>query len=290
MHRSTLRVVCATLMTLVNLALIPESNAAASVPQPTIVQPPDRFFQEGSALDVVVSFSGANSGEGQRRANMTIQLMVDGALVEERALPSAGGVSSFTVAANPADPIGLIQVCVSKSGSGSGDRACRRLRAAGTREYDSLRRSLEELNEISDAVTRYCNLRLGYRGVPQTLAALVPDFLERVPTVSPLGTPYEYTATGEHFELRLALPGVGEIVSEDGRSQASRGAITDREAARLTRQHSRSWHSPSSPTGWTTTTSRRRSRRSLPSTGGLYPSWTRTDVRTSSRSRPTRTC
>lgn len=100
-----------------------------------------------------------------------------------------------------------------------------------------MRRSLEEMNEISDAVVRYSITRLGYRGVPRTLNELVPDFLAAVPSASPLSSPYVYTPTGEHFALRLALPGTGEIVNEDGSfTRLPRGAITDREAARLTRQ------------------------------------------------------
>ena len=71
MRRSTVPVVCLALLTFANVTLIPASNAAASVPQPTIVQPPDRFFQEEGALDVVMSYSSANAGEGQRRAKMT---------------------------------------------------------------------------------------------------------------------------------------------------------------------------------------------------------------------------
>src|SRR6476659_6197662 len=41
----------------------------------------------------------------------------------------------------------------------------------------------------------------------------------------------------DHFVLRTALPGAGEIRIEDGEfTKLPRGAITEREAARLTRQ------------------------------------------------------
>ena len=222
------------LVALMSVVMSSASNAATAVPQPTIVRPPDRFFEEGSSLDVVVSYGLARAGT--RRANLSVQLTVDGALVAEGPLPAGGGVSTFTVPVNPEDPIALIQVCIVRSGAAP-DRACTRVRAAGTREFDSLRRTLEEMNEIADAVVRYSITRLGYRGVPQSLDVLVPDFLASVPSTSPFASPYEYTTTGEHFVLRLALPGVGEIVNEDGAfTKLPNGSITDREAARLTRQ------------------------------------------------------
>jgi hypothetical protein len=96
-----------------------------------------------------------------------------------------------------------------------------------------MRRSLEEMNQIADAVVRYSVMRLGYGRVPQTLDELVPDFLNNVPSASPLSTPYEYTASDVHFALRLALPGSGEIRNDDGAfTNLPRGAMTDREAAR----------------------------------------------------------
>jgi Bacterial type II secretion system protein G. len=219
------------------LTVMSALQAAASVPTPTIVQPTDRFFQEGNALEVVVTYDRSDTGSSPRRANASVQLVVDGVVLEERALGATEVVSRFAIPVTADDAIILIQVCVQQAGLGAEDRDCARARAAGTTEFDRLRRSLEEMNEISDAVMRYSLTRLGYRGVPQTLDELVPDFLATVPSASPFSSPYEYTATGEHFALRLALPGVGEIVSEDGSfTRLPRGAITDREAARLIRQ------------------------------------------------------
>jgi hypothetical protein len=100
-----------------------------------------------------------------------------------------------------------------------------------------MRRSLEEMNQIADAVVRYSVMRLGYGRVPQTLDELVPAFLDHVPSASPLSAPYEYTPSGVHFVLRLALPGSGEIRNDDGAfTKLPRGAMTDREAARVVRQ------------------------------------------------------
>ncbi|MBZ5637549.1 MAG: type II secretion system protein GspG [Acidobacteriia bacterium] len=237
MSRSAARMTWSLLLALGILALIPASGAEARPPAPTIVQPPDRFFQEGNVLDVVVSLGGSSTASIRRGARTEIQLIVDGEVIEERNLASDVGVSTFEVPVNPEDPIGLIQVCARQAGSRSDDRECRRVRAAGAREFDRLRRSLEEMNEISDAVVRYSELRLGYGHVPQTLEGLVPVFLDRVPSASPLSTPYEYTAAEGHFTLCLALPGSGEIRNDDGAfTKLPRGAITDREAARLTRQ------------------------------------------------------
>lgn len=219
------------------IVLIPASFAGSTPPVPTIVQPPDRFFQEGNKLAVVVGYEGSNNGSSQRRSNLSVQLIVDGTLIEQRPVPSDGGVSTFTVSTNSEAPISLIEVCVQQGGSGSDNRVCRRVRAAGFREFDRVRRSLEEMTEISDAVVRCSVMRLGWGHVPQTLEELVPAFLERVPTTSPFSIPYEYTVTGGHFALRLVLPGSGEIRNDDGAfTKMPRGAITDREAARLTRQ------------------------------------------------------
>lgn len=219
------------------VALIPVSEAEARSPVPTIVQPPDRFFQDGNVLNVVVSHERPSAPSTRRGARMAIQLMVDGELAEERVLPSGTSVSTFVVPIHPEDPIGLIQVCIGRTGSQSADRECRRVRAAGPREVDLMRRSLEEMNEIADAVIRYSVMRLGFGRAPQSLEELVPDFLDHVPWASPLSTPYEYTASEVHFALRLALPGSGEIRNEDGAfTRLPRGAITDREAARVVRQ------------------------------------------------------
>jgi hypothetical protein len=237
MPGSAARIPWISLVLVASLASIPTATAATGAPTPTIVQPPDRFFQEGDVLDVIVSYDRSNAGSSPRRASVSVQLMVDGRVTEERTLAPSVSVSTFVVPVNAEDPIGLIQVCVRQSGSGPDDRTCRRVRAAGTREFDRLRRSLEEMNEIADAVVRYSTMRLGYQGVPQTLDALIPEFRASAPSTSPFSSPYEYTATGAHFRLRLALPGVGEIVNEDGSFiRLPTGAITDREAARLTRQ------------------------------------------------------
>lgn len=226
-----------SLLALAILALVPTSEAAANLPAPTIIQPPDHFFQEGSVLDVVVNHRTGDAATTRHDARMEIQLIVDGEVIEERKLPSDVRISRFEVPIDPDDAIGLIQVCVRQAGSRSGDRACRRVRAAGAREFDRMRRALEEMNEISDAVVRYSILRLGYGQVPPTLEELVPDFLDRVPSASPLSKPYEYTGGEGHFALRVALPGGGEIRSEDGAfTKLPRGAITDREAARVARQ------------------------------------------------------
>jgi hypothetical protein len=207
------------------------------VPTPTIVQPPDRFFQEGSVLDVVVRHESSDASTTRRASRNKIQLIVDGALFEERTLRSDAGVSSFSIPINRDEAIGLIQVCIGRPGSQLDDRKCQRVRAAGPREFDGLRRSLEEMNQIADAVVRYSVMRLGYGRVPQTLDELVPVFLDHVPSASPLSTPYEYTASDVHFALRLALPGSGEIRNDDGAfTKLPRGAITDREAARVVRQ------------------------------------------------------
>jgi hypothetical protein len=219
------------------MLVVRHTSAGTHPPTPTIIRPPDRFFQGSSALDVVVSYGSSTAPSDPRHAKLSIQLVVDGAVIEERALASDVGVSSFVVPVNPTDPVALIQVCIRQGSPGSTDRACAQVRAAGVREFDLMRRSLEEMSELSDAVVRYSMMRLGYRGVPQTLDDLVPGFLEQVPSASPFSSPYEYTPTGEHFALRLALPGVGEIVNVDGSfTRLPRGAITDREAARLTRQ------------------------------------------------------
>ena len=53
---------------------------------------------------------------------MAIPLMVDGEVVEERALPSDASVSTFVVPINPEDPIGLIPVCIGRAGSQEVDR------------------------------------------------------------------------------------------------------------------------------------------------------------------------
>lgn len=237
MLRSVTCVVRSPLVALGITVLIPASFAGSNLPAPRIVQPPDRFFQESSNMAVVVGYDGANNGSSQLRPNMSVQLIVDGALIEQRPVPTDGRVSTFTVLTNSENPISLIEVCVQQGGSGSDDRVCRRVRAAGIREFDRVRRSLEEMTEISDAVVRYSVMRLGPGHVPQTLEELVPAFLERAPTSSPFSIPYEYTVTTGHFSLRLVLPGSGEIRNEDGTfTKMPRGAITDREAARLTRQ------------------------------------------------------
>ena len=237
MARSSMCVLRSSLVAFGIIALIPTTFAGPKVPVPRIVQPPDRFFQEGSNLAVVVGYDGANAGPSQRRSNMSIQLVVDGALIEQRILPSDGGLSTFQVPINSEDPISFVQVCIQPGSSGTDNRVCRRVRAAGIRDFDRVRRSLEEMNEIADAVMRYSITRLGYRGVPQSLEQLVPDFLNSVPSASPFSTPYEYTTTDEHFALRLVLPGSGEIRYEDDTfTNLPRGAITDREAARFTRQ------------------------------------------------------
>ncbi len=237
MPRSAVRVLRFSLVAFGIIASIPPSFSEPKVPVPRIVHPPDRFFQEGSNLAVDVGYDGADNGSKQRRSDMSIQLIVDGALIEQRTLPSDSEVSTFTVPVNAEDPISLIQVCIQQGSSGSDNRVCRQVRAAGIGDLDRVRRSLEEMNEISDAVVRYSVLRLGYRGVPQSLEQLVPDFLDRVPSASPFSTPYEYTATDEHFTLRLVIPGRVEIRNEDGTfTNLPRGAITVREAARLTRQ------------------------------------------------------
>ena len=237
MRRASVRFLWAPLLGLGILALIPAAAAGANAPVPTIVQPPDRFFQEEDVLDVVVSYERPDGASSQHRAKVSIQLIVDGAVIEERTLAPDVVVSTFEVPIDHEDPIGLIQVCVWQAGSGFDDRVCRRVRAAGTGELDRVRRSLEEMNEICDAVVRYSVMRLGLGHVPQTLEELVPAFLERVPSASPFSAPYEYSATDGHFALRLALPGSGEIRNEDGAfTKLPRNAITDREAARLTRQ------------------------------------------------------
>jgi hypothetical protein len=53
MPRSSVRVFRSSLVAFGIIALIPTSSAGSKVPVPRIVQPPDRFFQEGSDLAVV---------------------------------------------------------------------------------------------------------------------------------------------------------------------------------------------------------------------------------------------
>ncbi len=237
MLRSTAPMCCLALVGLSSVALVPASPAATHTPLPTILQPPDRFFQEDDVLDVVVSCASPDALVTRRGSRLTIRLLVDGVVIENRTVGSDFGASVFQVPINADDPIGLIQVCVRAPGSGSEDRACRQVRAAGTEDFDRLRRSLEEMTDIADAVMHYSVMRLGYGRVPQALEELVPDFLDRVPSASPLSTPYTYNAADGHFTLRLGLPGSGEILNEDGAfTKLPRGAITDREAARLTRQ------------------------------------------------------
>ena len=114
MPRSSVRVLRSSLVAIGIIVLIPTAFAGSKVPVPRIVRPPDRFFQEGSNLAVVVGYDGANNGSSRRRSNMSIQLVVDGALIEQRTLPSDGGVSRFQVAINSEDPISLIQVCIQR--------------------------------------------------------------------------------------------------------------------------------------------------------------------------------
>ena len=237
MHRSAVRVLWYSFLVLATTAPVPDLMAGTNVPAPTIVQPPDRFFEEGSVLDVVVRHETSDTPTARRASRNKIQLIVDGALIEERTLRMDASVSTFSIPINREDPIGLIQVCIGRAGSQSDDRKCRRVRAAGPRELDRMRRSLEEMNQIADAVVRYSVMRLGYGRAPQTLDELVPVFLDHVPSASPLSTPYEYTASDVHFVLRLALPGSGEIRNDDGAfTKLPRGAMTDREAARVVRQ------------------------------------------------------
>lgn len=237
MHRSAVRVLWFSFLALATTAPVSDLLAGTNVPTPTIVQPPDRFFEEGSVLEVVVRHETSDTPTARRASRNTIELIVDGVLLEERTLRSDATVSTFSIAINPDDPIGLIEVCIGRAGSPSDDRECRRVRAAGPREFDRMRRSLEEMNQIADAVVRYSVMRLGYGRVPQSLDELVPVFLDHVPSASPLTTPYEYTASDVHFALRLALPGSGEIRNDDGAfTRLPRGAMTDRETARVVRQ------------------------------------------------------
>jgi len=155
MYRSNVRVLWFSFLAFAFMALVPDLMARTNVPAPTIVQPPDGFFLEGSVLDVVVRYETPDTSMARRASRTQIQLVVDGAVIEERPLRSDAGVNTFSIPINRDDPIGLIQVCIGRAGSQSDDRECRRVRAAGPREFDRMRRSLEEMNQIADAVVRY---------------------------------------------------------------------------------------------------------------------------------------
>lgn len=212
------------------LALASSTNEAAP-PAARIVAPPDRFFQEGTALEVVVAYVSLGGGR------TTLQLLVDGSELEERNVTSGRGTVTFVVQLDGGNPVSLIQVCASVGSARPDGSSCDAVRAAGTREFGLLRQTLEEMNDISDAVMRHSIMRLRYGQVAASLQDLVPDFLDHVPVESPLSTPYEYAGRDGHFVLRLALSGVGEVRNEDGAfTKLPGGAITDREAARLARQ------------------------------------------------------
>ena len=220
-----------TLVIGIAILALASSTSGAAPPAARIVAPPDRFFQEGTALDVVVAYVGPGGGR------TTLQLLVDGSELEERNVTSGRGTVTFVVPLDGSNPVSLIQVCASVGSARPDGSSCDAVHAAGTREFGLLRQTLEEMNEISNAVMRHSIMRLRYGQVAASLQDLVPDFLDQVPVESPLSTPYEYAGRDGHFVLRLELPGIGEIRNEDGAfTKLPRGVITDREAARLTRQ------------------------------------------------------
>ena len=194
-------------------------------PTVTLQQPPDRFFQSEAVLDVEATVDAPAE-------RLRVSLILDGEVVAER--PVSGGGVSFRVPLNRDAPVSLVQVCASRGGR---RLSCDVAHAAGIREFDLLRQTLEEMNEIAIALERCSQLALGFNRVPQSLQELVPDFLAEVPHTSPLGTPYVYQAEDTHYTLRAALPGSGEVRLEDGAlTRLPAGALTDRESARLTRQ------------------------------------------------------
>jgi hypothetical protein len=215
------------------LVMIGVASLAGSCPEAAttkILEPPQGFFQEGPSLDVVVAY--ATHGGGRTR----IRLLVDGEEVSERSVAGENGTIQVTIPLDAGKPMALIQACAFPGEVPQDSGSCHAVRAAGIREFDLARQTLEEMNDIVDAVMRYASLRLRYDELPQSLGVLIPEFLDRLPVESPLGTPYQYTSEGPRFLLRAALPGSGEIRNQDGAfARLPPGVITDREAARLTR-------------------------------------------------------
>ena len=207
------------------LILLGGAARAEASPAVTLQEPPERFFQSGSALEVQ-----ARVGAPGDRVRAT--LLVDGEPIAERVVST--GTVSFDLPLNPDVPVSLVQVCAARGGRAP---ACEGAHAAGMREFALLRETLEEMNEIAIAIERCSRLAIGFGGLPATLQDLAPTFLAEVPLLSPLGTPYLYLKSEGHYALRVQLPGTGQILLEDGAfTEVPRGALTDREATRLARE------------------------------------------------------
>src|SRR2546426_10260648 len=87
MTRPSTRMMCALLLEAGILTLAPPASAGGARTV-SIVQPPDRFFQDGPALDVVVAYAGQVGSQNRSDGGSRLQLIVDGTVVEERVLAS----------------------------------------------------------------------------------------------------------------------------------------------------------------------------------------------------------
>ena len=201
----------------------------ASVPKVSILSPPDGFFASEGTLEVTVAYESPG-----RSGGLSLKLLVNGLEVETVRPTGGNGTGAHVFQVLISGPIALVQV-ISSRGRGGGLGGVAAVRGAGLVEFQRLRATMEEMEEISVSIRGYRD-HLNYP-VPEDLAVLVPAFLTEVPPRSPLGPPYEYETDGVHFRIRVPLPGQGEVVMEDGTFIAfPPGAITDREAARLIRE------------------------------------------------------
>src|SRR6185436_8267287 len=128
------------------LVLFGSVAAVHASPTVTLQQPPDRFFQGETMLDVEATVDAPAE-------HLRVSLILDGEVVAERPV-SDGGVS-FRVPVNREVPLSLVQVCAWRGGR---RLSCDVAHAAGLREFDLLRQTLEEMNEIAIALERCSQL------------------------------------------------------------------------------------------------------------------------------------